>query len=89
MADGLGTLGVAAEATPDGMIIKGGAIDGGSIDSHGDHRIAMSFAMAALRAHGEIEIRDCANVNTSFPDFVAIASQAGLSITASNPDATA
>ncbi len=89
MADGLATLGVAAEATPDGMIIKGGAIDGGSIDSHGDHRIAMAFAMAALRAHGEIEIRDCANVNTSFPDFVAIASQAGLSISASNPDATA
>ncbi|MDH5470726.1 MAG: 3-phosphoshikimate 1-carboxyvinyltransferase, partial [Gammaproteobacteria bacterium] len=89
MADGLATLGVAAEATPDGMIIKGGAIDGGSIDSHGDHRIAMAFAMAALRAHGEIEIHDCANVNTSFPDFVAIAAQAGLSISASNLDATA
>lgn len=89
MADGLATLGIAAETTPDGMIIKGGAIDGGSIDSHGDHRIAMAFAMAALRAHGEIEIRDCANVNTSFPDFVAIAAQAGLSISVSNPDATA
>ena len=48
MADGLKTLGVAAEATPDGMIIDGGAIDGGSIDSHGDHRIAMSFAMASF-----------------------------------------
>jgi 3-phosphoshikimate 1-carboxyvinyltransferase len=80
MADGLKTLGVAAEATPDGMIIDGGAIDGGSIDSHGDHRIAMSFAMAALRAHGEIEIRDCANVNTSFPGFVEIAAHAGLAI---------
>lgn len=80
MADGLKTLGVAAEATPDGMIIDGGAIDGGSIDSHGDHRIAMSFAMAALRAHAEIEIRDCANVNTSFPGFVDVAARAGLGI---------
>jgi 3-phosphoshikimate 1-carboxyvinyltransferase len=80
MADGLRALGVVAEATPDGMIIDGGAIDGGSIDSHGDHRIAMAFAMAALRAHGEIEIRDCANVNTSFPGFVDLAARAGLGI---------
>jgi 3-phosphoshikimate 1-carboxyvinyltransferase len=80
MADGLNVLGVAAEATPDGMIIDGGAIDGGSIDSHGDHRIAMAFAIAALRAHGEIEIRDCANVNTSFPGFVDLAVRAGLGI---------
>ena len=80
MADGLGILGVAAEATPDGMIIDGGAIDGGTVDSHGDHRIAMSFAMAALRAHGEIEIHDCANVKTSFPGFVELAAQAGLHI---------
>lgn len=80
MADGLCALGVAAEATPDGMIIDGGAIDGGTIDSHGDHRIAMAFAMAALRAHGEIEIHDCANVNTSFPGFVELAANAGLAI---------
>ncbi len=80
MADGLSRLGVSAEATPDGMIIDGGAIDGGRIDSHGDHRIAMAFAMAALRAHGEIEIDDCANVNTSFPGFAGLAGQAGLAI---------
>ena len=80
MADGLSALGVSAEATPDGMIIEGGAIDGGMIDSHGDHRIAMAFAMAALRAHGEIEIDDCANVNTSFPGFVDLAGKAGLAI---------
>ena len=80
MADGLCTLGVTAEATPGGMIIEGGAIDGGAVDSHGDHRIAMSFAMAALRAHGEIHINDCANVNTSFPGFVELAARAGLAI---------
>ena len=80
MADGLVALGVAAEATPDGMIIDGGAITAGEVDSHGDHRIAMSFAMAALRAQGDITIRDCANVNTSFPGFVGLASSTGLSI---------
>jgi 3-phosphoshikimate 1-carboxyvinyltransferase len=64
------------------MIIEGGVIAGGCVDSQGDHRIAMAFSMAALRAQGEIEISNCANVNTSFPGFVAQASQAGLKIKA-------
>ncbi len=55
---------------------------GGVIDSHGDHRIAMAFAMAALRAQGTIRIQDCANVNTSFPGFVVLARRAGLTIDA-------
>ncbi len=80
MADGLAALGVQAQATPDGMIIEGGPIAGGGVDSHGDHRIAMAFAMAALRAQGTIEIHDCANVNTSFPGFVTLAANAGLAI---------
>ena len=80
MADGLSVLGIAAQPTPDGIVIQGGALAGGTIDSHGDHRIAMSFAMAALRAGGPIRIQDCANVNTSFPGFVALARNAGLSI---------
>ncbi len=80
MADGLAALGVQALATPDGMIIEGGPVAGGSVDSHGDHRIAMAFAMAALRAQGAIEIHDCANVNTSFPGFVTLAANAGLAI---------
>ena len=82
MADGLQALGVDAEPTADGMIIQGGAIAGGTVDSHGDHRIAMSFAMAALRASGSIRIEDCANVNTSFPGFVTLAGGVGLGITA-------
>jgi 3-phosphoshikimate 1-carboxyvinyltransferase len=83
MADGLVTLGVNAKATPDGIIIQGGGnIGSGIVESHGDHRIAMSFAMAALRASGSITIRDCANVNTSFPDFIGLASTAGLDIAA-------
>jgi len=80
MAEGLHTLGIHAEATPDGMIIEGGVPGSGCVDSHGDHRIAMAFSVAALRARGEIEIRDCANVNTSFPGFVELAGDAGLMI---------
>ncbi len=80
MADGLLALGVAAGPTSDGIVIQGGALAAGAVRSHGDHRIAMSFAMAALRAGGMIAIDDCANVNTSFPDFVALARGAGLRI---------
>jgi len=80
MADGLKRLGIAAHETPDGIVIQGGTIEGGEVDSHGDHRIAMSFAMAGLRATGSITIRDCKNVATSFPNFVELASQAGLGI---------
>jgi 3-phosphoshikimate 1-carboxyvinyltransferase len=80
MADGLQALGVDAQATPDGMIIQGGSMHAGEVNSHGDHRIAMSLAMAALRADGDIRIQDCANVNTSFPDFVGKAGHAGLDI---------
>lgn len=82
MADGLVALGVDARPTPDGMIIRGGRIGGGRVDSHGDHRIAMAFAMAALAASGPITITDCANVNTSFPGFVTLANRAGLHLTA-------
>ncbi len=80
MADGLQAVGIDAQATPDGMIIQGGTIGSGQVDSHGDHRIAMSFAMAALRASGEIRITDCANVNTSFPGFVELARSCGLDV---------
>jgi 3-phosphoshikimate 1-carboxyvinyltransferase len=80
MADGLQALGVNAQATADGMIIEGGAIQGGNINSHGDHRIAMSFTVAALRAEGTINIADCDNVATSFPGFAQLARKAGISI---------
>lgn len=80
MVDGLQTLGIDATGTPDGAIIEGGVLRGGVVDALGDHRVAMSFAMAALRAQGEILIRDCANVATSFPGFAALAAEAGLQI---------
>ncbi|VXC40885.1 3-phosphoshikimate 1-carboxyvinyltransferase [Pseudomonas sp. 8AS] len=80
MADGLLALGVKAEPTPDGIIIEGGPIGGGEVWSHGDHRIAMSFSVASLRASAPIRIHDCANVATSFPNFLGLAAQAGIRV---------
>lgn len=80
MAEGLAGLGVEVEARPDGMRVRGGELKGGRVDSHGDHRIAMAFAIASLRATGPLEILDTANVATSFPGFVALARQAGLKL---------
>ena len=81
MADGLSTLGIAVEPTSDGIRIQGGGMAGGVIESHGDHRIAMAFSVASLRTKEAISIRDCANVNTSFPGFVDLARQVGISVT--------
>jgi 3-phosphoshikimate 1-carboxyvinyltransferase len=82
MADGLQVLGVIADPRHDGIAIRGGRIGGGEVDTRGDHRIAMSFAMAALRATDAITLRDCANVETSFPDFVGVAAGLGLGVSA-------
>lgn len=82
MADGLVTLGIEARPTPDGMMITGGELGQGTVISHGDHRIAMAFAIASLRAKGAITIQDCANVDTSFPGFLETAQHSGLTIRA-------
>jgi 3-phosphoshikimate 1-carboxyvinyltransferase len=84
MSAGLATLGVVHSVLPDGMRIEGRgdgtAFSGGEIDSFGDHRIAMSFAIASLRAAKAISIRDVANVATSFPGFVELARSVGLDV---------
>ncbi|MBU0901204.1 MAG: bifunctional prephenate dehydrogenase/3-phosphoshikimate 1-carboxyvinyltransferase [Gammaproteobacteria bacterium] len=80
MADGLIALGIKAEPTPDGIIIEGGGIGGGEVWAHGDHRIAMSFSVASLRATASIRIHDCANVATSFPNFLALSAQVGIRV---------
>ncbi|MFC3653543.1 3-phosphoshikimate 1-carboxyvinyltransferase [Dyella humi] len=80
MAAGLRALGVRIEETPDGAIIDGGGIGGGTVDSHGDHRIAMSFTVAGLVAQGAVTIRDCANVATSFPGFMELANNCGFAL---------
>jgi len=83
MAAGLATLGVEHQLLPDGLRIRGTPqFSGGRIDSLGDHRIAMAFAVAALRARAPIEIDDVANVATSFPGFEDCARQAGLGLAA-------
>lgn len=80
MARALSALGVSAHPTADGMVIRGGTIGGGEVDSLGDHRIAMALAVAGVRADAPICVQDCLNVDTSFPGFVGTARQAGLNI---------
>jgi len=81
MAEGLSALGVRCDLLPDGIRIQGGALRGGRVASHGDHRIAMAFAMASVRASDPIVITDVANVTTSFPGFADAARRVGLSLT--------
>ena len=80
MAAGLQTLGLEVLEKPDGLVITGGEIGSGEIDSQGDHRIAMAFAMASIKAKAAIEIKNTENVMTSFPNFVSTATELGLKI---------
>lgn len=82
MADGLQAIGVDATATADGMIIQGGEVIGGTVESVDDHRIAMSFAVAGLQSASAIQINNCKNVSTSFPNFVELASSCGFNLQA-------
>lgn len=83
MAAGLRTLGASIDERPDGAVIQGDAhLGGGAVQSHGDHRIAMSFAVAAQLAQGEVRIGDVANVATSFPGFDTLAVGAGFGLRA-------
>lgn len=66
---GLNAIGVQAEALPDGMRIKGGAVKGGIVDSVSDHRIAMAFSVAGLSAEQPIEIKGADCVSISYPSF--------------------
>jgi 3-phosphoshikimate 1-carboxyvinyltransferase len=88
MARGLEAVGIRVIEQPDGLLIEGGSMAGGTVDSGGDHRVAMSFAIAAARATGPIQIMDVANVATSFPDFERAAASLGLSIEAVAPGAS-
>jgi 3-phosphoshikimate 1-carboxyvinyltransferase len=80
MADGLITLGIDAQPTADGIRIEGGQLGGGEVQSHHDHRIAMAFTIAALRASGDIVVHEANNVATSFPNFVSLAQQIGINL---------
>lgn len=80
MADGLQACGIEADPQPDGIIIQGGSLRGGCVNSHGDHRIAMAFVVAALRSRAAIKIHDCDNVNTSFPGFIEACAKVGITV---------
>lgn len=80
MAAGLRALEVQVDETPDGAVITGGTLGPGAIESHGDHRVAMSFAVAGLVAKGGVRIGDCRNVATSFPGFMELANGCGFSL---------
>jgi 3-phosphoshikimate 1-carboxyvinyltransferase len=80
MAEGLQALGARIDERPDGAVIEGGALRGGTVHARGDHRIAMSFAIAGQLSTGEVRIEDCANVATSFPGFVELASACGFAL---------
>jgi len=83
MARGLRALGIRIEEAPDGAVIEGGTFTGAEVDSAGDHRCAMSFAVAGARARGEVRIAGCANVATSFPGFIELANRAGFALSCS------
>jgi 3-phosphoshikimate 1-carboxyvinyltransferase len=80
MAEGLTQLGISNTVHADGITVIGGDIGGGVIATHHDHRIAMSFAMAALRASDRIKVSDCAHVATSFPGFAELVARVGLQL---------
>jgi 3-phosphoshikimate 1-carboxyvinyltransferase len=80
MAAGLRTLGITVDETADGATIRGGRIGAGAVDSHGDHRVAMAFAVAAQRARGAVRIADVANVATSLPGFDRLARAVGFEL---------
>ena len=82
MATGLRTLGLRVDETADGATVHPGALGGGTIESHGDHRIAMAFAVAAQCASGQVRIEDVANVATSFPGFDQLARGCGFGLQA-------
>ncbi len=93
VAAGLSALGVECELREDGMVVRGrggekeGAVfSGGDVDARGDHRIAMAFSIAGLRAGGEITVRNCENVETSYPGFADAAKEAGLRIVCGEGD---
>ncbi|MET0814508.1 MAG: 3-phosphoshikimate 1-carboxyvinyltransferase [Pseudoxanthomonas sp.] len=78
MSAGLRVLGIKVDETPDGAAIHGGQLGSGGVESHGDHRIAMAFSVAAQLASGPVAIADVANVATSFPNYDVLARSVGF-----------
>ncbi len=77
------------EVYPDGLAIQGGTVGSGVVHSHGDHRIAMAFAMAGIASQGPITINECALVDTSCPGFADLACGVGIHLTVQEHEETA
>lgn len=86
MAQGMRNLGVTVEETPDGAVVHGGGFTGGTVRSFGDHRVAMSLAVAGTVANGEVVVRDVDAVDTSFPGFRSCMASIGADIDALEED---
>jgi 3-phosphoshikimate 1-carboxyvinyltransferase len=80
MATALRALGIQVDESPDGATVHGGQFTGGSVDSHGDHRVAMAMAVAGTVATGEVRIGDVDAVDTSFPGFANCLAAIGANI---------
>ncbi len=80
MSDGLRNLGIDVDETEDGAVVHGGQFSGGTVQSHGDHRIAMSLAIAGTVASEAVLVEDVATVDTSFPDFCTSMASIGAEI---------
>lgn len=80
MADGLHALGIVVKTFEDGMAVTGGALQSGEVNSAGDHRIAMAFAIAGSVAAGPVSILDADHVQTSFPGFVKTCQALGMMV---------
>jgi len=80
MVKGLRAIGVNVDEHKDGMVVTGGSIAGGEVETFNDHRIAMSFAVAGAVSEGPIVVKEADHVATSFPNFVDLARQAGMVI---------
>lgn len=89
LAQGFAALGVEARARPDGLLVRGARPGGGVVESNADHRIAMAFSLLGLAAEGPVTIRDCRNVNTSFPGFVEQARAVGWELAVEETEADA
>ena len=80
MAEGMRRLGIQVDESDDGAVVHGGRFSGGSVQSHGDHRVAMSLALAGTIASGEVTVADVAAVDTSFPGFCDCMASIGADI---------
>ena len=80
MECGLRQCGIETHSKADGLHIVGGSLHGGEVDSAGDHRVAMAFAVAGAAATDAIAVRPCEPIATSFPNFVELAGCVGFSL---------